>query len=352
MKEYHFKDFSIYLGNDVFETLLENLIHASFSKVFVLADENTEKHCLPLLSRYLFDIHKIIIPSGEEHKTLTSAQLVWDTLMKNQADRKSVLINLGGGVIGDLGGFSAAIYKRGIACIQLPTTLLSMVDSAVGGKTGLDYHGVKNALGVFRHPHAVYILPELLKTLPERELKSGYAEILKHGLIADAEYWQQASQINPTDVKEIGSLINPSLKIKMRIVKKDAMEFGERKLLNFGHTIGHAIESYSMLHDKHPLRHGEAIAIGMICESYLSKLKGGLSGSELKEITEVMMKAYPKYSLRTVLSPELIVLMRQDKKNVGDSLRFSLLKRIGKGIYDIPCSESEIAQALNYYDGL
>lgn len=352
MKEYHFKDFSIYVGNEIFEVLLENMIRSTYSKVFILVDENTEKFCLPKLSKYFFDIHKISVRSGEAAKDLASAQHVWDQLLKHQADRKSVLINLGGGVVGDLGGFCAATYKRGIECINIPTTLLSMVDSSLGGKTGIDYHGVKNAIGVIQQPHAVYVHPPLLASLPQREVLGGYAEMLKHGLIADEDYWEELIRVKALDVASLSPLIHGSIKIKMRIVKRDPHESGERKLLNFGHTIGHALESYSLMHDKNHLRHGEAIAIGMICEAFLSYQKCGLSNKELKKISQHILTHYPKYSLRNILSPELITLMRQDKKNVGDTLQFALLKRIGKGVIDISCSESEIALALNYYDEL
>lgn len=352
MKEFQFKDFSIYAGSDVLEILLENLIEHSYSRVFVLMDENTRKYCLPKISKYLFDIIPITISSGEQHKTLVTAQFIWNELFKHNADRSSVLINLGGGMVGDIGGFCAAIYKRGIEFINIPTTLLAMVDSSVGGKTAVDFNHIKNSLGVIQQPKSVYIYPDLLGTLPISELRSGFAEMLKHGLIADSDYWEQLIKVSESELPRLASLINGSVKIKMKIVKKDMFEAKDRKRLNFGHTIGHAIEAYSIKNDKIPLKHGEAVAIGMICESYLSKVKSGLSGKELQLISQFIVSRFPKYSMRNILSPELIKLMRQDKKNVNDSLQFTLLRSIGKSIVNQECSEYEITAALNYYDSL
>ncbi len=352
MKEFQFKDFSIYAGSDVLEILLENLIEHSYSRVFVLMDENTKKYCLPKISKYLFDIYPIVIPSGEQHKTLATAQVIWNELFKQNADKNSVLINLGGGMVGDIGGFCAAIYKRGIEYINIPTTLLSMVDSSVGGKTAVDFYHIKNSLGVIQQPKSVYIFPDLLNTLPLPELRNGFAEMLKHGLIADDDYWQELLGVTEYELPRLASLINGSVKIKMKIVKKDMFEIRDRKRLNFGHTIGHAIEAYSLKNDKVPLKHGEAVAIGMVCESYLSKIKSGLSGKELQHISQVILSRFPKYSMRNILSPELIKIMRQDKKNSNDTLQFTLLRTIGKSTVNQECSEYEITAALNYYDSL
>lgn len=352
LKEFHFKELSIYSGSDVFGILLENLIEAAYSCVFVLTDEHTSKHCLPLLQKYLFDINHISIPSGEQHKTLETCKIIWDELVKKNADRNAVLMNLGGGVVGDIGGFCASVYKRGIHFINIPTTLLAMVDSSVGGKTGVDYEHIKNLIGVITQPSRVFINPDLLKTLPDEELRNGYAEMLKHGLIADEEYWHDVRKADYKKVTQIVPLINGSVKIKMKIVKKDPFEMKERKKLNFGHTIGHAFETYSLMNDKVPLKHGEAIAAGMICESFMSRQRTGLSSSELDKICQVILENYPKYSLKNILSPELITIMRQDKKNVNESFRFSLLRGIGKSTVNEVCSESEITAALQFYDSL
>jgi 3-dehydroquinate synthase len=353
LKEYYLKDFSIYIGNDAFEVLLENLIERSYSKVFVLADENTEKYCLPALTKYLFDIKLMVIPSGEQQKTLETAQKIWDFLQEKNADRNSVLINLGGGVVSDIGGFCASTFKRGLNYINVPTTLLAMVDSSIGGKTGIDYNGVKNAIGTIIQPTAIYINPDLLLTLPKDELMNGFAEMIKHGLILDKSYWEKIVKTGFDDWSKMSSLINGSIKIKLDVIKKDPFEKSFRKVLNFGHTVGHALEAYSLKKDKRPIKHGEAVAIGMICEAYLSKTQLDLSTKELREIAEFISQYFPKYSLRTILSPELITLMRQDKKNEHpDEINFTLLKKIGKGSINHICSESQISAALNYYDGL
>jgi 3-dehydroquinate synthase len=341
LKEYYLKDFS------------ENLIERSYSKVFVLVDEHTEKHCLPALTKYLFDIRLIRIRSGEQHKSLQTAQQIWDVLQEQHADRNSVLINLGGGVIGDIGGFCAATFKRGMDFINVPTTLLAMVDSSIGGKTGIDYNGLKNMIGVISQPKAIYINPDFLHTLPKEELQNGFAEIIKHGLILDRAYFEKIVKIGFDDWSKISTLIQGSIKLKLDVIKKDPTEKSYRKILNFGHTIGHAIETYSLLKDKKPLKHGEAVAIGMICEAYLSKVMLDLSGKELKQIGEFISKHFTRYSLRSILSPELISIMRQDKKNEhDDAINFTLLKKIGKGSVNHVCSENQITAALNYYDSL
>lgn len=353
MKEYYLKDFSIYIGSDVFERLLENLIARSYSKVFVLVDENTAKYCLPTLTKYLFEIKLIKIPGGEQSKSLVTAQMVWNYLQENNADRNSVLINLGGGVVGDIGGFCASTFKRGMDYINVPTTLLAMVDSGIGGKTGIDYNGLKNAIGTITQPTAIYINPELLLTLPKEELLNGFAEMIKHGLILDKSYWEKVSKSGFDDWGKMTSLINGSIKIKLEVIRRDPFEKSYRKILNFGHTIGHAVEAYSLKHDKKPLKHGEAIAIGILCEAYLSKVKLDLSPKDLREVADFISRYYPKYSLRSILSPELIALMRQDKKNDHpDEINFTLLKKIGKASINNICSETQITAALNYYDNL
>ncbi len=352
MKEYHFKDFSIYSGNDVFDILLEKIIEKSYTRVFVLVDDNTEKLCLPVLNKYLFDIRLISIGAGEKNKTLQVAEKIWNTLQQHEADKKAVLINLGGGVVGDIGGFCASTYKRGIDYINIPTTLLAMVDSSIGGKNAIDFNGVKNAIGTIKQPAMIFINPDFLFTLPKEELLNGYAEMIKHGLILDKDYWDKLASVRFDELPKLGPLINGSIKIKMQVVKKDPEEKSIRKVLNFGHTIGHALEAYSLSKDKKPLKHGEAVAIGMIAEAYLSKIKLGLGNKELKQITDLISKYYPKYSLRSVLSPEIIRLMRQDKKNIDDEINFTLLKKIGKAGIDNVCSEAQISAGLNFYDSL
>ena len=254
MKEYNLRKVRIYTGNDVLESLLENLIENSYSQVFVLVDENTEKYCLPLIHKYLFNTKIIKIKSGEQEKTLETTQFIWNELQRYHAAKNSVLLNLGGGVIGDIGGFCAATFKRGIDFINIPTTLLAMVDSSIGGKTGIDFNGIKNSIGIITDPKAIYIYPDFLNSLAKDELINGYAEVIKHALIADFDLWEKFRKVDAFDFQKLNSIINDSIKIKLKIVAKDPYEQNVRKLLNFGHTIGHAIESYSLKHDSYQSR--------------------------------------------------------------------------------------------------
>lgn len=348
MKEIFTKEYKIYFGNDVLEQLSELLIERSYSKVFVLLDENTKKYCWPLLSSYLVDTQTIEIKSGEDSKTIQSAMIIWEKLQENFADRKAVLINLGGGVLSDLGGFAAATYKRGIDFINIPTTLLSMVDAAVGGKQGIDMASHKNAVGVFQHPKEIFIYPEFLKTLEPIELKSGFAEMCKHGLIDDKKLWEKLQTTDENKLDDLVPLIFQSIKIKVAIVKKDPLEKDIRKCLNFGHTIGHAFETHSLIHDKRPLKHGEAIVIGMICEAWLSWKKNWISEKELNNIKTYFLNRYPKYS-HDFNYDLLLQYMRNDKKNLNGQINFSLLKKIGKAKIDITCSDEMIIDSIRYY---
>lgn len=236
------------------------------------------------------------------------------------------MINLGGGVVTDLGGFAASTYKRGIDFIHVPTTLLSQVDAAVGGKTGIDIDNLKNIIGTFTQPKVVFIEHAFLSTLPARQIKSGTAEMLKHGLIADADYWnllKNSDLEHPTE-----ELIYESVLIKNNVIKQDPTERGLRKILNFGHTIGHALESYSLDNDKHPLTHGEAIAAGMICEAWISNQKASLSDADMQDVIDTLLSIYGKYGVKESCHPVLRKIMKKDKKNQGGKINCSLLTRI------------------------
>ncbi len=337
-----------------FENSLQELARfakqGNYSRVFILTDENTGEHCLPLVQKYFegednYDL--IEVPYGEENKNIDTCTGIWKLLIDFGADRKALMINLGGGVITDMGGFAASTFKRGIDFVQVPTTLLSQVDASVGGKTGIDLDGVKNIIGTFTQPKAVFISDEFLKTLPSRQVLSGTAEMLKHGLIMDKAYWEalKSSDLSKPD----GELIYRSVEIKNEVVKIDPFEKGLRKALNFGHTIGHAVETHSLLNDKDPLTHGEAIALGMICEGYLSYKKAGLSKAELDEIVEVITNLYPKYNLAAANFTELCYLMQKDKKNEFGRINCTLLSAIGTCKLDNICTEEELFGALEYY---
>jgi 3-dehydroquinate synthase len=290
----------------------------------------------------------IEINAGEESKDIDFCIGIWKMLIDFGADRKSLMINLGGGVISDLGGFAASTFKRGIDFVHVPTTLLSQVDASVGGKTGIDIDSIKNIIGTFTQPKAVFIAYDFLKTLPERQILSGLAEMLKHGLIVDASYWNQLKNSDLTFPSV--ELIYHSIGIKNKVVIEDPKENGIRKSLNFGHTIGHAVETYSLLkNDGTALSHGEAIAIGMICESYLSHKKTGLSTAELNEIVDVITKLYPKYLLEESANAELYALMQKDKKNQNGQINCTLLTHIGQYSIDNICTEAELCESLAFY---
>src|ERR1700743_1910440 len=283
-------NYPIYFNNSIAQ-LVNFVQQGNYSRFFILTDENTAQYCLPPVQQLLNDagitnFDLIEINAGEESKDIDFCIGIWRMLIDFGADRKSLMINLGGGVISDMGGFAASTFKRGIDFVQVPTTLLSQVDASVGGKTGIDLDGVKNIIGTFTQPKAVFISDEFLKTLPPRQVLSGTAEMLKHGLIMDKAYWQALTASDLAQPQ--GEFIYRSVEIKNEVVKIDPLEKGLRKALNFGHTIGHAVETHSLLNDKDPLTHGEAIALGMICEGYLSYKKAGLSKAELDEIVEVI----------------------------------------------------------------
>ena len=333
---------------DPFAKLQDFLAKSSYSKVFILVDTNTDKHCLPLLTATLanlngFDI--IEIDPGEENKNIDFCIGIWKMLLDFGADRNSLLINLGGGIVMDMGGFAASTFKRGIDFIQVPTTLLAQVDASIGGKTGLNMDHIKNCIGTFTQPKAIFIVHDFLKTLNERELLSGFAEIIKHGLVYDARYFKQVQHLPIDEIAP--EIVYRSVEIKNEIVSKDPLEkHGLRKILNFGHTIGHALETYSLTQDKKPLSHGEAIAIGFICEGYLSTQKSGLSMNEFLDIQQTILSRYPKYELKESSFIDLIEIMKNDKKNTSEHINFSLLKQIGKSTIDHYCSEEEIYTAL------
>lgn len=329
------------------ETLQKVLTDLAPDKVAYLVDENTQKHCLPLLG-LPEDSLVIAIKSGEKHKTLDTCQHIWEQLTTAGFSRKSLLVNLGGGVIGDMGGFTAATYKRGIRFVNIPTTLLAAVDANIGGKLGIDFMGFKNHIGVFQDPDAVIVSDIFLKTLPARELRSGFAEVIKHGLIYDQKYYEQTSASDFPDL-DWNDVIRQSIAIKGAVVAEDPREGGLRKILNFGHTLGHGIETWYLNASK-SLLHGEAIAIGMILEAYLSYKTGKLSLQEVNAISDYLTGIYGTNELPPL--DEVMKLMGQDKKNVGSEIRFSLLERIGACLYDVTVSAEWIRESYKFYENL
>lgn len=347
-KNIHFLDSSL-LG------LIPLFKDNKFSKTAVLVDENTYQHCYPLFS-VLPAHHLIKIKSGEEQKTLKTATKIWQKMTDFELDRKSLLINIGGGVIGDMGGFCASTYKRGISFVQIPTTLLSQVDASVGGKLGIDFNGLKNHIGVFNLPQAVYIYPGFLKTLEKREIRSGYAEIVKHCLIADEKEWFKIQNISSADIEDShfdwAHLIENSVNIKSKVVEQDPHEAGLRKILNFGHTLGHAIETYFLEKPDRKLLHGEAIAIGMITETWLSFSKGFITSAELDAIVQYILRIYGKPYIMLSEIASIIPFTLQDKKNSFGKVKFSLLEKVGKCGFDFDISAEEMKQSLEFYINL
>lgn len=275
-----------------------------------------------------------------------------EKMVDYRLDRSSLLINLGGGVIGDMGGFCASTFKRGMDFIQIPTSLLSMVDASVGGKLGVDFEGLKNLVGLFKNPQLVIVQTGFLDTLPQREWKSGYAEMIKHWLIADLAAWNTYVAVdNWRENIDERSIIN-SIKVKKGIVEKDPKEYGLRKALNFGHTIGHAVETVSMKKDDDPLNHGESIAIGMICEAYLSHKHSDLSIDEFEQVVDYIMDIYPHRVLEESEWEELLEVMQSDKKNVSEQIRFTLIPQIGRVLFDQTLKEDQIKQAFLFYNAL
>lgn len=337
--------------NDNFSQLNGFLHEKSFSKIFILVDENTHEYCLPILLGNMetdlgFEI--LEIEAGEEMKNIQTANQLWEILTEMQADRKALVINLGGGVITDMGGFVASTYKRGIQFINIPTTLLSMCDASIGGKTGIDLMHYKNMVGTFAFPEQIFIFPKFLETLPFKELRSGFAEMLKHGLIADKNHWDQLIKVRKLEVETVIPHIQTSMKIKQDVVDKDFHEQNIRKTLNFGHTIGHAVESLC-LQQGNPILHGEAVAMGMIAEAHLAYLENLISETDANMVIENVQRYYPYLDINDFKDEDITALLLNDKKNTDSKINFSLLSGIGSCTYDHQCRQENILKSLSFY---
>jgi 3-dehydroquinate synthase len=295
----------------------------------------------------LNDAEIIQIPAGEENKTLEVCHQIWEAFSDYQISRNDLIINFGGGVITDLGGFVASLFKRGLPFINVPTTLLSQVDASVGGKTGVDLGPFKNQIGVFADADHVFIDDSFLTTLPSEELFSGYAEMLKHGLISDKSYWSSLKSFDPINNTERLKTIHTSVCIKKNIVEQDHKESGLRKILNYGHTIGHGIEGY-LLKSGQPTYHGYAVAWGIIAESYICHKLDLISSEELNEIVSTVYLKYPHLDSSSIDIEEVLELMKNDKKNKEGNIQFSLIEGIGKGLFDIAVDEKLIRESIAY----
>ena len=343
-------DYSILLGVNAGYALDAYLETKSYSKLFVLMDENTYAHCYPVLSLdtvNLLDAELLVIDSGEDNKSIEIAAQLWEILTDGGADRHSLLINLGGGIISDLGGFVASSFKRGMDFINIPTTLLAMVDASIGGKTGINLGHFKNQVGLFSTPKQIIIDERFLETLPQEQILSAYAEMLKHGLIEDENYWEELSEIPQLKPENLIPHIEKSIQIKKRIVDQDPTEKGLRKVLNYGHSIGHAIESFFM-DTTASLSHGESVAIGMLAEAYLSTEILNMPVKALERIEKNIRVHYAHIRIDESQVEAIADLIMHDKKKEGVNLNFSLLKKIGHCEINIQVTRKQIIESLKY----
>lgn len=341
----------IVFQQELWSQLSQVLTQIAPSQIFVLTDKNTKRDCLPFFNtKFPEDLtyKEICIPAGEKHKNLDTCTQVWQSLSDAGADRKSLLINLGGGVVCDLGGFVASTYMRGIEWINIPTSLLSMVDASVGGKTGVDFNGLKNLIGIIRNPYMVGIEPAFLKTLSFRERRSGFAEMLKHALLTDKGYWTALTSLDLNNIDSIKEHIYKSIRIKHAIVSQDRNEHGTRKQLNLGHTLGHAVESY-FLQKQEPILHGEAVAAGMLMELYLSKAFLEFPESVFQAIEKFVLNTYTKILIKETDLVGIINNLAFDKKNEKGKINFVLLRRFGAPQIDYQVSDNSIVEAIQYY---
>jgi len=335
--------YPVVVENDISDSLSFFLSRQTYSQLFVLCDENTQRYCYPLLQAALPPHTLLCVPAGEEHKNLDTCREIWAQLTAHAADRSALLLNLGGGVLCDMGGFCAATYKRGICFVHCPTTLLSQLDASIGGKVGIDFMDLKNHIGVFQNPIAVFIGSIFLNTLPQKEIIAGFAEHIKHLLIADADEWHKQLQAN--SLRATPDVIARSLGIKSAIVAADPHEKGLRKALNFGHTIGHAIESYC-LQSHSPLLHGEAIALGIKAEAYISLQKQYITPQEYQQLATFIDTHYPQVSFSPNDIKAITKLCTQDKKNEGGKILCTLLGKIGHALVNEEVSGEEIEEAI------
>lgn len=335
-----------------FKNLVELIEAGDYSKIVVLADTNTASYCVPVFCDGISIDHLITVANGEAHKTIETCNYVWGKMTDLGLDRHALLVNIGGGVITDLGGFCASAYKRGIDFIQVPTSLLAMVDAAIGGKTGVDFQGYKNQIGVFAQPRAIYIHPPFLDTLPQDQWVSGYAEVYKHALIEDAHFWNDLCQMDIIDPSmDWVDIIDRAVQIKVSIVEKDPLEKGVRKALNFGHTIGHGVESYQLDKDD-IISHGLAVAIGIICESFLSAQRGFISIDNRTLIVSHIKSIFDLIEIKKADYNKVYDYCLGDKKNKDGKILCTMIGPVGQFKINQEINKLEIINALTYYNSI
>lgn len=336
---------------DNLEPALAEAVGSGFDRLFTLADETTARLCLPLIKDFacMAGASHITIGATDTHKTLESLTHVWAELQRLGATRHSLLVNVGGGMVTDLGGFAASTFKRGIRFVNIPTSLLAMVDASVGGKTGINFGGLKNEIGVFSNADSVILHTAFLKTMDAENLCSGYAEMLKHGLISNEAMWAEllTFDIHRPDLRQLQRMVADSVQVKERIVTEDPTERGIRKALNLGHTVGHAFESLAL--ERTPILHGYAVAYGLVCELYLSAVKAGFPTDRLRQTVAYIREHYGLMPITCDDYPRLLSLMHHDKKNTGREINFTLLGGIGDIRINQTATEEEIKEALDFY---
>ncbi len=338
---------NIKFSNDPKDEIAKFIREKKYSSFTVLTDNNTHTHCYALIAPSLPPHNVISIKSGEEEKNLGTCALIWQNMTEQLLDRHACMLILGGGVLGDMGGFCAATYKRGIDFMLIPTTLLAQVDASVGGKLGIDFNNLKNHIGIFQQPALTLIHSGFLGTLPTPELRSGFAEVIKHTLISDRKMWEHISRL-PLENQSWDVLTRHSVEFKAAVTVEDPMEKGLRKILNAGHTIGHALESH-MLNSGHRVLHGEAIAVGLITEAFIANKRDLLSKPDLEAISSFIVSVYGKIDLDLEVPHALSRLILQDKKNKDNKILCVLLNGIGKAQWDYEISLTEVKDALAYY---
>ena len=331
--------------------LTQAVMQCEHDKIFVITDDTTKELCLPILSttECLKQAQNITIRPTDTHKDLASLTYVWEQLSNSGATRHSCIINLGGGMVTDLGGFAASTFKRGVDFINIPTTLLSMVDASVGGKTGINFNGLKNEIGVFNDAKVVIIYADFLKTLDLKNLCSGYAEMIKHGLISNKNTWAELLRFDilVPDYQKLQTMVAENICVKERIVEQDPYETGIRKALNFGHTIGHALESFALNENK-PILHGYAVAFGIVCELYLSCIKTGFPMDKMRQTVRYIKDCYGAFEFTCNDYDALTLLMKHDKKNTTGTINFTLLGDIGDIRINQTATRKELYEALDF----
>ncbi len=352
----HTSNYHVCIGEDIIKTLPELIDISVYSSVYIITDSNVSRHYLKpvtnIFSQRIANVYSFVFPAGESSKQIGTVVEIWKDMARNMIDRKALVVNLGGGVVTDLGGYAASGYLRGVSFLNISTTLEGMVDASVGGKTGVNLDTLKNYIGAFAQPELVVCDVETLKTLPERALLQGYAEVVKHGLIEDRNYFEEAVKKSPLEMnnKELIDIVAESVRIKSEIVRQDETEHGLRKLLNFGHTVGHVIESHSMK-SQDPLFHGEAVSVGMIAESYISQVTGMIDEKKFNKIESGIKRVGLPVRYEGLIVDDVLRAMLTDKKVEKGHIKWTLLSGIGQGEFNVSVDDKFVKEAIEYIVG-